>query len=299
MLSVCIPVFNCDVSQLVDKINYQADNQKIEFEIILIDDCSNFEFKVKNKSLTQINSVKYIQLENNIGRSKIRNLFLKYVSFNNLLFLDCDSQVLTENFVEIYINEIKKGEKIICGGRIYNTEKPQLNNFLRWNYGIHRECIPAEIRKKNPYQSFMTNNFIVHKTILEQIKFNEKLSDYGHEDTLFGYQLKQNKLKVSHIKNPVNHLFTETNEEFLDKTKQGIRNLIFIQKGIGNYDFISEVKILKFYSKIKKYYLKIPFQVLLYLTKPLVYFPLKKYGRGLLLFDIYKISILINEKFKY
>jgi len=46
----------------------------------------------------------YIQLDNNIGRAKIRNLFLKYAKYDYLLFLDCDTFIISDDFVaKIYI----------------------------------------------------------------------------------------------------------------------------------------------------------------------------------------------------
>ncbi|MBN1251365.1 MAG: glycosyltransferase [Bacteroidales bacterium] len=299
MLSICIPIFNCDVSILVNKLIYLLDNQNIKYEIILIDDCSDDKFKKTNSVLNNYKSVKYIQLETNIGRSKIRNHFLNFALFENLLFLDCDSQIADEKFIFQYLIEIKNNKKVICGGRTYLNSKPGSNKFLRWNYGMKRECKSAEIRKKNPYKSFLTNNFIVKKSILNQIKFNEELSTYGHEDTLFGYELKNLNIEISHIQNPVNHLFTETNKEFLEKTAQGIKNLAYIEKQLNDENFSEEVKILKTYLKVKKYNLQIPLFLILSIINPFIYFILKNTGRNLLFFDIYKIYLLIKEKLIY
>ena len=73
MISVCIPVFQVEVERLVNELNNQIQN--LEVEIILIDDASDTWIREKN---TDLKVDKYIQLHQNIGRSKIRNLFLKY-----------------------------------------------------------------------------------------------------------------------------------------------------------------------------------------------------------------------------
>ena len=77
MLSVCIPVYNFDVTELIFDIRNQINTDDLDAEIIFIDDASQEEMRQRNeivKSLTD----HYILLEKNIGRSKIRNLFLKY-----------------------------------------------------------------------------------------------------------------------------------------------------------------------------------------------------------------------------
>jgi len=295
MLSICIPIYNFNVLELVKELNFQANKLNIPYEIVLIDDCSKKSFQETNSTLNKFELVKYIQLEHNIGRSKIRNLFLNYVLYDNLLFLDCDLQIISKKFIENYVDELKKGGNIICGGINYDKKKPKRNKLLRWNFGIKRECISAKKRKINPYNSFMTANFVVKKTILEQIKFNEELSSYGHEDTLFGYELKQNNFQITHLENSVNHQLTDSNKEFLQKTKQGIKNLVFIQKKINNSMFENDIKILKFYNKINKFVLKTLLFTFLKIINPFVYFILLKLGKNLFLFDIYKVTLIIKE----
>ena len=96
MLSVCIPVYNFDVTELITDIRNQINTDDLDAEIIFIDDASQEEMRQRNeivKSLTD----HYILLEKNIGRSKIRNLFLKYSKSDYLLFLDCDGKLLPKD----------------------------------------------------------------------------------------------------------------------------------------------------------------------------------------------------------
>src|ERR1035437_10178864 len=98
MLSICIPVYNYDVTMLVQILYQQAGELQIVFEIICIDDCSKEEYRKVNEQV--ITYAKYVQLHQNIGRAKIRNLFLEYVHFKYLLFLDCDSEIISDDFVK-------------------------------------------------------------------------------------------------------------------------------------------------------------------------------------------------------
>lgn len=56
---------------------------------------------LQKKVLKKINrtleskQVKYIELKKNIGRAKIRNLFIEYTTNPYLLFLDCDTKIIS------------------------------------------------------------------------------------------------------------------------------------------------------------------------------------------------------------
>ncbi|MDR1346867.1 MAG: hypothetical protein LBJ63_00315, partial [Prevotellaceae bacterium] len=79
-----------------------------------------------------------------------------------------------------------KPDMICSGGRIYEKEQPRGKKYLHWKYGMRREAIPAEKRGENSNLGFMTCNFLIDKSLLEKNPFNEDLTGYGHEDTLFG-----------------------------------------------------------------------------------------------------------------
>ena len=291
MLSVCIPIYNCFVSDLCIELQNQSDNLKINSEIILIDDASDKKFKHENIKIANGN-IRYIQLKDNIGRSKIRNLFLQYAQYNYLLFLDCDSQIKNADFLQNYLIEIKKNIAVICGGRIYENTKTSKYLHLRKLYGTQRECISAAERSKKPYASFLSNNFVIRKDILQKFPFEEKIINYGHEDTLFGFRLKNKHIQIRHINNPVLHDFNENNEVFLTKTEISINNLIFICNTLENKDFVQEVKLLRIYTKFKKYKLQYLLIILAGILLPLLKYILIKQGKPLYLFDLYKLLYL-------
>ena len=130
MLSVCIPVYNFDVTELIFDIRNQINTDDLDAEIIFIDDASQEEMRQRNeivKSLTD----HYILLEKNIGRSKIRNLFLKYSKSDYLLFLDCDGKIITKGFIKNYINFINNHHPdVVYGGRTVNESQPDQQNVI-------------------------------------------------------------------------------------------------------------------------------------------------------------------------
>ena len=66
MLSVCIPIYNVDVTKLVSDLHMQIQKLNESIEIVLIDDASDLENKAKNRLLKEY--CKIMELEINVGR---------------------------------------------------------------------------------------------------------------------------------------------------------------------------------------------------------------------------------------
>lgn len=296
MITICIPIYNLNVTELIRELSRQAKSISVPYEIVLIDDYSSEEFKKGNKEICEKEI--YIQLEKNIGRAGIRDLFLKYSKYNNLLFLDCDSLIISNDFILKYIDAIKHDSyNVICGGRVYNKNRPNRKKLLRWKYGVKKESQPFDIRKMSPNKSFMTSNFMVSKKIFEQINFDERIVEYGHEDTLFGYRLEKDGIVIKHIDNPVLNGYIEDNEEYLNKTEKGIINLINILSYVNfDSDFIRNVTILRFYKKINSLRVTNIIRIIFICFKPIMRFLLIKGYINLWIFDFYKLGILIQNK---
>jgi len=252
MLSVCIPVYNVNVGNLVKDLSDQVALLNVPVEIIVIDDHSSTDFNDANK-IALANKATYIALPENVGRARIRNMFLRYAQYPYLLFLDCDSAILDKQFLANYITEISKGEKVVCGGRVYSVTKPRREKVLHWTYGRKKESKPAAERQLKPNASFMTNNFVVDRKVFEEIQLNEQIKGYGHEDTLFGYELKLKGINIKHIDNAVLHADLHTNKVFMDNTESALRNLAEIIKTMGeDSDFSEDIALLHYYYKLKK-----------------------------------------------
>ncbi|MDR0969930.1 MAG: glycosyltransferase [Lentimicrobiaceae bacterium] len=290
VISVCIPIYNFDVTPLVETLLNQINDLSCICEIVLIDDFSDEKFRAVNRKLKD--KVHYIELKKNMGRSCIRNLFLDYATHDYLLFLDCDSLVESPDFLKTYSEYIRQHhQKVVCGGRIYEAKRPGREKMLRWKYGLKKESQPVEERSKHPNNSFMTNNFLIHKQVFLEIKFNEQLSEYGHEDTLFGYELKKKQITVVHIDNPIVNGDIEENALYIEKTKKGIANLVLILSFIDDKQaFMNDVSLLRFYSKVEKLASLIRF--VFRLSKPLILKTLKSGYINLQLFDFYKLGTL-------
>lgn len=253
MLSINIPVYNEDVTDLVWQIKNQADALQMDYEIRVYDDCSDAPFKQKNSNLKSIPNVIYLELKKNMGRAAIRNKMGLDSKKTYLLFIDSDSKLVSEDYLKKYIEQAKPGT-VLCGGTTYSKEKPADEKLLRWIYGHHRESISAE--KRNSQKGFIitSNNFLIDRELFRKIHFRENLGPYGHEDTLLGFDLFNAGITPQHIDNPLEHTGLEDSETFLKKTREALKNLRFIsEKIVSNLpEFNQKMRFLKKYRQVTK-----------------------------------------------
>lgn len=250
-LSVCIPIYNSDVRSLVATLCAQIEQFKLnQINIVLIDDASKDQYK----QLLNFNhqAVQCHLLTENIGRSRIRNAFLKYTTSTHLLFIDGDSSVKNSDFLPAYKRYLDQNPncKVLVGASCYEQNPPPINQRLRWRYSSKRESLTFDERKRDIKHGFKTNNFIIARELLTENPFDERLNGYGHEDTLFGFQLFKKGIHIDQIDNPVWNLNLDTNEIFLIKTDDALRNLLWISINFELLGFEATSPLLHTYKKL-------------------------------------------------
>ena len=299
MLSICIPIYNFDVRSLVKDLHRQALQAGEKFEILLVDDCSLHRFKKLNQQCASLGNVTLLELEKNVGRSRIRNMMAERAQYPWLIFMDCDSQCRDNQYIQNYLINTHK-ECIVCGGRLYLPDPPPDSTYLHWLFGTRREVKTHKIRSLQPNHSFMTNNFMIAASIMKKIKFNEKLKGYGHEDTLFGIELLKNNIKIRHIDNPLYHVGRQTADEFLQKTREGTRNLLKVYTILKRDKALPEmVKLLKTWKLLHKSGLCYPAGIALKTIEPLIMRNLKGKKPRLFWLDMFKLGSICRQTVKF
>jgi len=291
MLSVLIPIYNYKVTHLLLELILQLEDVNILYEIICIDDSST-EFNRENLIIETFKNVTSLKLENNIGRSKIRNLLTKKATYRWLLFLDSDVLPKNNNFIQKYISCIKSNNnnEVYVGGISYTNKKPEKYKLLRWAYGKKREEVSLSKRRNKPYNYFFGGNFLIHKSIFDSVKFDESLVKYGYEDFLFASYLINNSTKIIHIDNPVLHIGLNDTEDYLLNIKQSVENLFELNsKGLL---LSKNNKILKVYKILYKFKLTVIFSKFYTGFKKTFEYNLKSDYPSLVVLDIYKLSYL-------
>ena len=216
MISILIPCYNYNAYDLVSKLEKECLTLKIVFEIICIDDASFSPLNELNQKINILTNCKFFESKKNIGRSENRQLLSKKAQYEWLLYIDVDVKPLNDDFIKVYLNEIKKGFEVVFGG--FNYKNIESNN-LRYLFGKSREDIPSKIRNKNPYKYIISSNFLVKKVIFDRINRNININGYGM-DYFFGALLKENSISINHIDNEVTHYGLDDNS-----LKRNYRNI--------------------------------------------------------------------------
>lgn len=253
MLSVLIPVYNVCLVKELRVLYQQLIRSSKPFEIICIDDMSEGKYRRKNRTISGIPFVNYVESSEKLGRSKIRNRLGKLARYDNLLFLDADFKINSDQFVDTYLQylDCSGPTYIVCGGTLYSEKKPSAEKRLHWKYGQIREALPAGIRNTQTLRHFHTNNFMVDRQTLLENPFDEEIRGYGYEDYAWASALEKLNLKVTHIQNPLLHRGLKKRKQFLSDMENSIHNLVLLHmKGK-----IPPSPLLSFYLFLNKWQL--------------------------------------------
>ncbi len=293
MISVCLPVYNFDITELTEDLLRQAKESNIDIEILVFDDYSLSYYKKRNATLAKNKNVSYLEFDNNLGRSKIRNRLADFAKGEWLLFLDCDMIPESTQFLHNYNLAINKAS-VICGGIEYGPKPFKDELMLRWRYGVSRQTKSAARRQIFPYASFLSGNFMIHKDIFHRIRFNEEISGYGHEDTIFGLDLMHNNIPILHINNPCINLGIEPCFEYLIKSEHGIVNLVRLLRIVPHMkkDLQRNIRLLRYFRYMQMLGLALPLQWFFRFFNPFIRRVLCTTKPNLLLFDLYKLGLL-------
>ncbi|GAA3996740.1 hypothetical protein GCM10022408_04210 [Hymenobacter fastidiosus] len=232
-LSILIPVYNRDVTVLVSDLLEQAADWGGPVEILCFDDGSAPEFRELNALLAAWPMVCYVELPHNVGRAAIRNRLAAAAHHGWLLLLDNDSLLPDDQFLTRYADAHALAP-VLVGGTIYEFAPPaDPRLYLRWCYGREREARRASVRQQEPHAQLTLNNLLIRTAIFRRFGLDESLTRYGHEDTKFGWRLREAGIAVRHLDNPVLHDGLEPAEDFLHKTHDAVRNLALLYRTEG------------------------------------------------------------------
>lgn len=285
-LSILIPVYNYNVTSLVQALATQLTKTGKEGEIILLDDSST-SFISNNKLLENISFVSFHRNERNEGRMAARLKLSELARYSHLLFIDCDSDLIKDDFVSTYFHLLEQDAALATGGRVYSTAPPaDCELMLHWKYGTKRE------RSKNA--GFMSNNFLIRREKFNQLEGLTQLTGYGHEDSWWGIQFEQLGVRCQYINNPVLHAALEKSDIFLSKSENALANLLLLEKSVDKGLLGNHIKIYRWYRRLKNAGLA---SLYLFFEKPFHnYFRRNIFSckPSLLFFDCYRLAHLIR-----
>lgn len=262
MLSILIPIYNYNVYPLVLELHKQCIEANVTFEILCQDDASGSLLNIENQKINLLSNCIFIALDENLAHRENRNSLAQKAKYDYLLFIDGDSNMISQNYIANYISNVT-GFDVVYGGRLHPEKCPSDNQKLRWKYGKFIEDKTTENRKKTPFQSLLFNNTLIKKECFNKVTFDSTIIKYGHDDTQLSFALSKLNVKVNHIENPIEHGDIDTNSVYLRKTKSAIENLIYLyNQGKLDENFSKFIALLLLLNKIKVTYLVSKFYLL-------------------------------------
>lgn len=184
-VSVIVPIYNA--SEYLSRSIESILNQSYEnLEIILIDDCSTDNSKeIIKKYALKDTRIKPFYSEVNQGVSKSRNIGLKSVSGDYVMFMDADDYIV-KDMIKIMLEKAIK----------YNSDMIDSYHLIIYNNKTFLEHKPLKkdliLGNKDNIEMITKSSYITGKLIntklLKGLLFNENLRRY--EDLVFEHELK-------------------------------------------------------------------------------------------------------------
>ncbi len=249
-LSILIPIYNDSCSELVTELVAQAQAiDGLSYEIIIGDDgSSDLSIVESNSKLADFDNCRFLRYEINRGRSAIRNSLADNAQYNWLLFIDGGHmRICRDNFLQKYLSADEDWQ-VVYGG--YCLSAPSDNNYgsnLRYKFECRsKRNSDAEMRNRTSFDDFHSSNFMLHKYVASQIRFDERFTKYGYEDVIMGRDMKNSSFGVYHIDNPTIFTGYEDNKAFLQKTIESLHTLKEFENELHNYSkLIKHARLLK------------------------------------------------------
>ena len=226
-ISIIIPIYNAE-NYLKRCLNSVINQTLKDIEIICINDCSkDNSLEILKKYSKKDKRIKIINLKENKGESKARNIGLDNTNSEYIAFLDNDDEIDLDFYEKLYNKAIKTNSDIVKAGvDIINYDKKHQKDNLN------------ELIKQNNSKLYFTHYWwsAIYKSSLikeNNIKFLEKY-EIG-EDILFLNQAILNCKKLEIIDNTYYHYHkreNSTDSKILNYEK--IKSIINIREIIIN-----------------------------------------------------------------
>lgn len=259
MVSIIIPTFN-RARTIERSINSLLNQTYQDFEIIVVDDCSNDDTKEVIDEIKD-DRIIYIRHEKNLGANAARNTGVMNAKGNIIAFQDSDDEWL-ENKLEIQMNEMNrtKADIVSCA----------INKYV----GKQKTIVPEfEVEDNKISKEILYGNFISGQTILGKKKC---FIDHEFDKLLPRLQEWELMIRLSQIYNihfvnqPLVNVYLQ-NDSISTSPEKAVmalkiikdkhKDLIFndnkaiktIYNMLGNYSMQARIFEENYYSKAIKY----------------------------------------------
>ncbi len=284
LLSILIPSYNWDCLPLVQAL---LEQQPEDAEIIVGNDKSTDpEARKSYQKIACMKHCRVFEPSENLGRSRIINRLFELSTGQWILIMDCDTTTDSPTFLQNYLEATISHPADAYAGGMKNTPDCPRGCELRWTYeSTVSERWTVDYRRRHPFETTTTANFMVSRDALAQTGFPEEITQYGYEDIVLLTRLQQKGKIIWHMDNKLIHLDIDTNRNFLKKTRQALRTLHSMPPEIQ-----PQTQMLKAYRRLRRLHLHRLYAFIHILLLPITRRILCSRRVCLQLFQLYKLG---------
>lgn len=290
MISICIPAYNTNCTDLLKSLRNQIEEIDVQIEVLLANDGSTL-FDDINRNECKRHGFTYIHSESNEGRVKTRICLASESKNEWILFLDADMLPVADDFIRKYCKNIATDKHdVYIGGHCYKKNNSQLS--LRQNYGNAREDINIRLRNKSPYKNIFFGNIVIKKKLFNTIFSTYFDSSYG-EDIYLSGMLRKQKVAVLHLNNKTFHLGIEDNASFISKIEAAASTVarLFHENKIDR----SQSNLVNYFKFLTRYKLTSITYFGLALIRPVLKKSLLWFGNPLFFVDLFRLYHFLKK----
>ncbi|MDR2684915.1 MAG: glycosyltransferase [Prevotellaceae bacterium] len=196
-ISVVIPVYNTAETLLYRALNSVLNQTFIDFELILVNDCStNAVPEILNNYAEKDNRIKIIHNQQRIDCPQSREAGLKQAKGSYILFADSDDWLKADMLEELY-NTAVNNDLDIAYCDYYMTRNGNIEHIRQGGF-VDKIDFCKRIFSHTTWG--VVWNRLVKKTLYENIVFPV---DFMHEDEVIMFQLLYFAQRVGYVEKPL------------------------------------------------------------------------------------------------
>ena len=227
VLSVLIPFLRDDPSDLLARLDAEADALAGRVEIVALDDGTadaGLTARLTGRIEAMALPVRLVVLAANEGRAPGRNRLATAARGAALLFLDSDMRPDSARFLGVWLDLVRERNPAVAFGGFSLLQAPDEARFA-----VHRalagksECLPCAEREKQPEKYVYTSNLLVRRDVFQAEAFDAGFTGWGWEDVEWAIRVSR-RFPVVHIDNPATHMGLDTAEALAGKYEQSAAN---------------------------------------------------------------------------
>ncbi|MEM1086198.1 MAG: glycosyltransferase family A protein [Pseudomonadota bacterium] len=207
-LSICVPAFKDSADALLASLVRLPGAEQCT--LLIFDDGSDdpeLTRLLARQILRFPGPARLITAPANAGRAHARNRLIALAETDWILFLDADMRPDEDDFLTCYLDAATRHDEpaLIAGGFSLKHAHTTDETRLHAAQSLTSECIDAEDRALEPGRYVFTSNILVHRDILQTVKFDDAFQGWGWEDVDWGLRIAE-RYPIEHINNTATHL---------------------------------------------------------------------------------------------